>query len=61
MFSEKLKAIRHKKGLNQRQLAAIIGVAPNTICRLETKWYPPSYPTLVALVEKAQVKPAELF
>lgn len=61
MFGEKLKGIRKKTGLSQRKLAALIGTTNNTIHRLEINQYPPSYPTLVALVEKAKVKPAELF
>ena len=61
MFSEKLKAIRKAKGLSAVQLSKIIGVASFTINRLERNMYPPSYPTLKALVEKAKVKPAELF
>ena len=61
MFNEKLRKIRKAKGLSQQKLEELIGVQQNTIGRLERKEYPPSYPTLQALIEKADVKPAELF
>lgn len=61
MFGKILKGIRQQKGLTQQQLGNIIGIYQQSICRLEKDDYPPSYPTLVALVEKAKVKPAELF
>lgn len=61
MFSKILKGIRNKKGLTQQQLGDIIGLHQVSIARLETNEYPPSYPTLTALVNKAKVKPAELF
>ncbi len=61
MISEKLKEIRKARGLNQRQFADLIGINYNSVWRLENNEYPPSYPTLKALVEKAKVNPAELF
>jgi len=61
MFSEKLKEIRRKKGLTQWRLAEIIGIHRQSLNRLEANEYPPSYPTLVALVKKAKVSPMELF
>ncbi len=61
MFGKILKGIRQKKGLTQWRLAEIIGIHRQSLNRLEANMYPPSYPTLVALVEKAKVKPSELF
>lgn len=61
MFSEKLKQIRKSRNLTQQKLADLIGVGTNTIGRLEIDTYPPSYPTLKKLVEKAGVKLSELF
>lgn len=61
MFAKKLKKIRKEHGWTQAQLADKIGTHHMTISRLERNEYPPSYPTLVALVEKAGVKLSELF
>jgi len=61
MFAEKLKEIRKVRGWTQAQLADKIGTHSMTISRLERSLYPPSYPTLKGLVEKAKVDPRQLF
>ena len=61
MFGEKLKEIRKSRNLTQQQLAELVGIRRPSIGRLEINDYPPSYPTLKALVEKAKVDPRELF
>lgn len=61
MFGEKLKAIREKRELSQRQLAKLIGRHQPVIARIELNYWDPSYGFLKDLVEKAKVKPSELF
>ena len=61
MFSEKLKAIRAKRGWTQKQLAEKIGRPEHTITQYEVKRRTPIYEVLKDLVEKAKIPPEELF
>lgn len=45
-FPERLKALRHQKGLTQRQLAAKVSMAPGTIANYELGNRKPSYEDL---------------
>ncbi|AZO93464.1 helix-turn-helix transcriptional regulator [Halocella sp. SP3-1] len=51
MFGEKLKEIREKSGMTQKQLADKIGVNRATIAGYETKGKEPSYDTLIKIAQ----------
>ncbi len=61
MFGEKLRKIREKRGWTQKQLAEKIGRPENTLWRIQMNMWHPSYAVLKDLVEKAKIKPSELF
>lgn len=57
----RIKDIRLKQGLSQRQLADLIGVTPSTISQVEKNTIYPSLPALFRLAESLSVDPATLF
>ncbi|RJQ65811.1 MAG: helix-turn-helix domain-containing protein [Desulfobacteraceae bacterium] len=52
----RLKSVRLRKGLSQKELAGLVGVTPSTISQIESNLI---YPSLPALVKMAQVLAVE--
>jgi transcriptional regulator with XRE-family HTH domain len=50
-FAGRLKELRERSGLNQKQLAEMIGTTVRTISRLETGVQEATWPTAVALAK----------
>lgn len=61
MFSKTLKEIRRKRNWKQRDVAKITGFGLNSIGRYEIDERKPCLDFLIALVEKGNVDPHELF
>lgn len=49
---ESIKTVRHQKGIQQKDLAEMIGVKPSMLCQVETGVRPPS---LAMLFDMAKV------
>lgn len=60
MLSEKLKALREKRGLSQVDLASLIGISNNLYNKYEKKNVRPTYETLIKLARALQVPVTEL-
>jgi transcriptional regulator with XRE-family HTH domain len=56
----RLRAIRHRKALSQRDLAAAAGVTPATIARLESGEVDARHVTVRKLARALGVEPADL-
>jgi transcriptional regulator with XRE-family HTH domain len=54
-LEERLRLLREKRGLKQKEVAARLGLSPNTLSRYETGERVPDYKTLVQLAEFYQV------
>jgi len=61
MFSEKVLAIRKKRGWSLKEFAQMIGADSTTLWKYEKALRRPYYDILEAMVNKAKVDPAELF
>lgn len=57
----KIKSIRLKKGLSQKQLASLTGVTPSTISQVEKNLIYPSLPALFRIAESLSVEMATFF
>ncbi|BDD85709.1 helix-turn-helix domain-containing protein [Desulfofustis limnaeus] len=57
----RIKAIRSKQGLSQKQLADLTGVTPSTISQVEKNLIYPSLPALFRIAESLSVDPGALF
>jgi transcriptional regulator with XRE-family HTH domain len=57
---ERLKELRARRLLSQRDLAEEAGVSPATIAKIETNKVEPNYRTLRKLVRVLDVEPSEL-
>ncbi len=55
IFSEKLIALRRKRGLSQEQLASLVGVTRQSVSKWESGQVQPEIPKLVALSECFEV------
>ncbi len=56
----KLAAIRHRKGLSQRELARLSGITQVTIARIESGVFDPRLSTLRALAKAMKVQARDL-
>ena len=61
MFGRRLKELRQKRGLSQKELAAVIGVHQFQISKYETGAYFPTVGKVMELAKFLQVGLAELF
>ena len=59
-FSERLRGLRKKAGLNQTELAELIGVSTITVCRWETEARAPRMGDIAKLASALHVSEAEL-
>jgi HTH-type transcriptional regulator, competence development regulator len=59
-IGDKLRSIRSRKLMSQRDLAKRAGLSHNTIVQLESNRTEPHYRTLRKLVEALDVEPDEL-
>ena len=50
-FGPRLKELREKAGLTQKEVGEKVGVSTNTVARLERGENTPSWPTVVALAQ----------
>ena len=57
---EKLKRLRNRKLLSQRDLAQRAGLSPTTILHIETGQVEPTFVTVRKLTEALDVDPSEL-
>ena len=57
----RLRQLREEKRITQEELAERVGVARNSISRLELGYNYPSIPLLEKLAENLGVEPGELF
>jgi transcriptional regulator with XRE-family HTH domain len=60
-FGEKLRAVRERKGLSMREVAAAAGVSESLVSQVERNRASPSIDTLLALVEVLDVDLEYLF
>ncbi len=60
MIGDKVKRLRHEKGLTQKELAKIVGISESTIKMIETNKNNPSLELLPKLANALEVDPAEL-
>jgi transcriptional regulator with XRE-family HTH domain len=59
-IEKNLKNIRKNKGISQRELAALIGVTPQMISKIETNSNMPAFKTLVKIAEALKCSIDEL-
>jgi transcriptional regulator with XRE-family HTH domain len=57
----RLKALRAKQGLSQKELAAMVGVTPSTISQIESNQIYPSLPALIKIAQVMSVDAAYFF
>lgn len=57
----RIKAIRQKQGLSQKELAAMTGVTPSTISQVESNLIYPSLPALFKMAENLSVSVGSFF
>ncbi len=60
IIMRKLAAIRHRKGLSQRELARLSGITQVTIARIESGVFDPRLSTLRALAKAMKVQARDL-
>ena len=62
-FSENIKCIRKKAGLNQKEMARILGIGVSTLSKIEKGVLPPrlSCSVLFRLQQRFGVHPKDLF
>jgi len=60
-FGSTLRAAREAQGLDRRQLAQLVGVAPSQVTRWEADEKTPSTPSLIALARQLELRTADLF
>ena len=60
IIMRKLAAIRHRKGLSQRELARLSGITQVTIARIESGAFDPRLSTLRALAKAMKVQARDL-
>ena len=60
-FGKQVKKLREAKGLNQEQLAELVGLEYQTISRIETGFYFTSYENLEKIAKALEVKLKDLF
>jgi transcriptional regulator with XRE-family HTH domain len=61
LFPSRLRQIRQKKGLTLQQLADKVGVSKNVLSMIERGLSKPSISTLLAIIDKLQISPRDLF
>lgn len=59
-YAANVQTHRRERGLTQRELATAVGVARNTVARIECGNRAPSLALLVALAHALGVQPADL-
>ncbi len=59
-IGNKLKKLRTRRFLTQRQLAAKAGVSPTTVYKVEKNEVEPHFSTILSIAEALGVDPAEL-
>jgi transcriptional regulator with XRE-family HTH domain/KaiC/GvpD/RAD55 family RecA-like ATPase len=57
----RLKSVRLRKGLSQKELAGLVGVTPSTISQIESNLIYPSLPALVKIAQVLAVETAYFF
>ena len=57
----RLKALRTRKGLSQKELAGMVGVTPSTISQVESNLIYPSLPALFKIAQILAVEPGYFF
>ena len=57
----RLKQLRTRQGLNQKELAAMVGVTPSTISQIESNLIYPSLPALFKMAQALSVAPGFFF
>lgn len=55
LFGQRLAQLRERRGLSQRQLAALVGIRGPSLAEYETQATWPSVPTLIALADVLDV------
>lgn len=60
-LGSRLKALRTKQGVSQKELAAMVGVTPSTISQIESNLIYPSLPALIKLAQVMAVEVAYFF
>ncbi len=61
IIGHNIKFYRKNLGLNQEKLAELIDIAPPSLSSLETGQSFPSYNTIIALIDKLNIRPYQLF
>ena len=61
VLKNKIRDVRHEKGMSQQQLAEMVGVSRNTISALETGQYQPTAKLAYLLAIALDMKFEELF
>jgi transcriptional regulator with XRE-family HTH domain/KaiC/GvpD/RAD55 family RecA-like ATPase len=57
----RIKALRNKRGISQKELAKLVGVTPSTISQVETNLIYPSIPALLKMAEVLSVDVSSFF
>ncbi len=60
-LGHRIKTIRQKQGLSQKELAGMIGVTPSTISQVESNQIYPSLPALLKMAENLSVSVSSFF
>jgi transcriptional regulator with XRE-family HTH domain/KaiC/GvpD/RAD55 family RecA-like ATPase len=60
-LGSRLKALRTKQGVSQKELAAMVGVTPSTISQIESNLIYPSLPALIKIAQVMAVDVAYFF
>lgn len=60
-FGENLKRLRKNKKLSRETLAAIAGIEPKQIYRIETEHQSPTVATVVAIALALKIHPKKMF
>ncbi|MFH1153616.1 MAG: helix-turn-helix domain-containing protein [Pseudomonadota bacterium] len=60
-LGQRIKGVRKKQGMSQKELAGLIGVTPSNISQIESNQIHPSLPALFKLAEHLSVEVASFF
>lgn len=60
-FAQRLKALRHQRGITQEDLAYSTGLSISFIRSVEQGLYAPSFESIEALAKSLSIKEKELF